>query len=87
MNIEEIQSMWEQDSIIDDNHLGEASTDTAKVHAKYIKLMVQVKLRLIKSRAEYNLLRKNKFKYYRGDRKSTRLNSSHTDISRMPSSA
>ena len=24
---------------------------------------------------------------YRGDRKSTRLNSSHTDISRMPSSA
>src|ERR1044072_3620027 len=26
-------------------------------------------------------------KYYRLDRKSTRLNSSHTDISRMPSSA
>ena len=25
--------------------------------------------------------------YYNGDRKSTRLNSSHTDISRMPSSA
>ena len=27
------------------------------------------------------------FDYYTGDRKSTRLNSSHTDISRMPSSA
>ena len=26
-------------------------------------------------------------KYKEGDRKSTRLNSSHTDISRMPSSA
>ena len=67
MNIEEIQAMWEQDSAIDDNHLGEASTETAKIHSKYIKLMVQVKLRLTKARAEYNLLRKNKFKYYRGE--------------------
>jgi hypothetical protein len=67
MNIEEIQTMWEQDSIIDDNHLGEASTETAKVHAKYIKLMVGVKIKLTKYRADYNLLRKNKFRYYRGE--------------------
>jgi len=67
MNIEEIQQMWEQDSVIDDNHLGEASTETAKVHSKYIKLMVGVKLKLTKARAEYNLLRKNKFRYYRGE--------------------
>ena len=31
-------------------------------------------------------IRKNRVSYYQ-DRKSTRLNSSHTDISRMPSSA
>ena len=67
MNIEEIQAMWEQDSAIDDNHLGEASTETAKIHSKYIKLMVSVKLRLTKARADYNLLRKNKFRYYRGE--------------------
>jgi len=67
MNIEEIQTMWEQDSIIDDNHLGEASTETAKVHSKYIKLMVGVKIKLTKYRADYNLLRKNKFRYYRGE--------------------
>jgi len=67
MNIEEIQQMWEQDSIIDDNHLGEASTDTAKVHSKYIKLMVGVKLKLTKARGDYNILRKNKFRYYRGE--------------------
>jgi len=67
MNIEEIQQMWEQDSLIDDNHLGEASTETAKVHSKYIKLMVGVKLKLTKVRGDYNLLRKNKFRYYRGE--------------------
>jgi hypothetical protein len=67
MNIEEIQQMWEQDSIIDDNHLGEASTVTAKVHSKYIKLMVGVKLKLTKARGDYNILRKNKFRYYRGE--------------------
>ena len=67
MNIEEIQSMWEQDCAIDDNHLGEASTETPKIHSKYIKLMIQVKLKLTKSRADYNLLRKNKFRYYRGE--------------------
>jgi hypothetical protein len=67
MNIEEIQQMWEQDSIIDDNHLGEASTETAKVHSKYIKLMVGVKLKLTKARGDYNMLRKNKFRYYRGE--------------------
>jgi hypothetical protein len=67
MNIEEIQTMWEQDSLIDDNHLGEASTETAKVHSKYIKLMVGVKLKLTKARGDYNLLRKNKFRYYRGE--------------------
>lgn len=67
MNIEEIQTMWEQDSLIDDNHLGEASTETAKVHSKYIKLMVGVKLKLTKARGDYNILRKNKFRYYRGE--------------------
>lgn len=67
MNIEEIQAMWESDSIIDDNHLGEASTETAKVHSKYIKLMVGVKLKLTKARGDYNILRKNKFRYYRGE--------------------
>jgi hypothetical protein len=67
MNIEDIQTMWEQDSFIDNNHLGEASTETAKVHSKYIKLMIGVKLKLTKARADYNLLRKNKFRYYRGE--------------------
>lgn len=67
MNIEEIQTAWETDCQIDGNHLGEASVETAKLHSKYIKLMINVKLRLTKARADYNLLRKNKFRYYRGE--------------------
>mgnify|MGYP003338583413 CR=1 FL=1 len=34
-----------------------------------------------------SLRRKEDYRFLTGDRKSTRLNSSHTDISRMPSSA
>ena len=39
-------------------------------------------------RGQYGILKGDDVKEYCfGDRKSTRLNSSHTDISRMPSSA
>jgi hypothetical protein len=67
MNIEQLQEMWETDSEIDDNYLGEHSVATPKLHAKYIKLLVQVKLKHTKLQSDYNMLRKNKFRYYRGE--------------------
>ena len=67
MNIEQIQEMWEADAEIDDNYLGESSTTTPKLHAKYVKLLVQVKLKHTKLQSDYNLARKNKFRYYRGE--------------------
>lgn len=67
MNIDEIQVMWESDSNIDDNHLGEAATFTPKLHAKYVKLLIQTKLKLTKLNADYNTLRQDKFRYYRGE--------------------
>jgi hypothetical protein len=67
MNIEELQTMWETDCQIDDNFLGEHSTTTPKLHAKYIKLLVNVKLKHTKYSSDYNLLRKNKFRLYRGE--------------------
>lgn len=67
MNLEELMEQWKQDSKIDDNHLGEASTETPALHSKYINIMVSYKLKLAKTRADYNLLRKNKFRYYRGE--------------------
>lgn len=67
MNIEQLQEMWDADCEINDNFLGEQSTATPKLHAKYIKLLVNVKLKHTKLTADYNMLRKNKFRYYRGE--------------------
>lgn len=67
MKINEIQDMWEQDCGIDDNYLGEAATTTPKLHSKYIKLLIDAKLKLSKLTSDYNTLRKTKFRYYRGE--------------------
>lgn len=67
MTLDELQNMWEIDCQIDDNFLGEQSTATPKLHAKYVKLLVQVKLKHTKLSSDYNILRKAKFRYYRGE--------------------
>lgn len=67
MKLDDILVMWEADSSIDDNYLGEASTNTAKLHAKYLKLLVDAKLRKTKLDIDLNALRKTKIRYYRGE--------------------
>ena len=67
MNIEQIQDMWDVDAEIDDNYLGEHATKTPKLHAKYVKILVGVKLKHTKLQSDYNMLRKAKFRYYRGE--------------------
>jgi len=67
MKLEDMQKMWEEDSRIDDDHLGEESTKTPNLHAKYIQYLIDNKLRLSKVKHEYNILRKTKFRYYRGE--------------------
>lgn len=67
MTLDELQDMWASDCEIDDNYLGESSTATPKLHAKYVKLLVSAKLKHTKLSSDYNILRKNKFRYYRGE--------------------
>lgn len=67
MTLEELQTEWDADCQIDDNYLGENSTATPKLHAKYIRVLVQIRLKHTKLQADYNVLRKNKFRYYRGE--------------------
>ena len=67
MNLEQMQEMWDADCQIDDNYLGEQSTATPKLHAKYVKLLVNIKLKHTKLQSDYNMLRKAKFRYYRGE--------------------
>lgn len=73
MKLDDVLDMWEQDSAIDDNHLGESSTTTAKLHAKYLRILVEAKMRRTKAEIEYNNLRKLKFRYYRGELTRTEL--------------
>lgn len=67
MNIEELYEMWDADCNIDDNHLDKASIHTAKLHAKYLRMLIQHKMKIAALQAEYNNLRQRKFRYYRGE--------------------
>ena len=67
MKLDDVLVMWEADSTIDDNHLGEAATYTAKLHSKYLKILIDAKMKKTKLDIEYNSLRKQKFRYYRGE--------------------
>lgn len=65
--IDDVLVMWEADCEIDDNHLDHASITTAKLHAKYLRVLSEGKLKKTKLEIEYNALRKLKFRYYRGE--------------------
>ena len=65
--LDEITALWDVDSTIDSNHLDDESVKTAKLHAKYISLLMNTKLRYSKTKVDVNTLRKNKFRYYRGE--------------------
>ena len=67
MTIDEILDMWAVDADIDDNYLGETTTATPKLHAKYLKLLMNTKLKHTKLQSDHNILRKHKFRYYRGE--------------------
>jgi NDP-sugar pyrophosphorylase family protein len=67
MNLEQLQEEWDVDCQIDDNYLGESAVATPKLHAKYIRFLISVKLKHTKLSSDYNILRKNKFRYYRGE--------------------
>lgn len=67
MNIEDILSKWDGDSNVEDTHLGEAATNTAKLHARYLRLLINAKMTRAKMHSDYNEVRRSKFRYYRGE--------------------
>ena len=87
MKIEEITSQWKDDSVIDKTELGDEAIKIPKLHHKYYQILISEKLLLRSQEAEMKQLKLDKYEFYTQDRKSTRLNSSHSQQSRMPSSA
>ena len=67
MNIEELHAMWDSDCYIDEDHLDRESVTTAKLHSKYLRMLIQHKMKIAALQAEYNNLRQRKFRYYRGE--------------------
>lgn len=67
MNINELNEMWSQDCVIDDNHLDRESVRSANLHAKYLRMLMEHKLKLSALQLEYKTLRQKKFRYYRGE--------------------
>lgn len=67
MTLDEILEMWEADSQVLETKLAESSLDTAKLHAKYLKLLVNFKRRKTELEEAYDVLRRYKFRYFRGE--------------------
>ena len=65
MNIEEVLSMWKEDSIIDDLKLDDTTVKMARVHSKYLELITIAKMRRKKKDFEYKTLLKDKWLYQR----------------------
>jgi hypothetical protein len=66
MNLDEIQSLWEQDSIIDQDNLHDESIKIPSLHAKYYKLYNNILLLRKLEENKYKILKKEKWMYYSG---------------------
>ena len=67
MKIEEIVSLWDKDSKIDDTELGTEATKIPKLHNKYLKIFMGERITLFKMKAENKRTRKNLLEYYLGE--------------------
>jgi hypothetical protein len=66
MDINEIKKSWSEDCEIDETKLDRSSIDTAKLHSKYIGLLIDNKLKITKTKADYDEKRRKRIKYFNG---------------------
>lgn len=67
MTLDEVLEMWDDDCKINDDHLDRESVTTAKLHSKYLRILMQHKVKAAALAVEYNNLRQRKFRWYRGE--------------------
>lgn len=66
MNISDIKTMVIQDSKIDNTNLDYESSILPQQHNKYLSILTDEKLILVKYESDLNVLKKNKWLYYSG---------------------
>jgi hypothetical protein len=67
VDLDKLQTMWQQDCKIDDINLEKESLNTPNLHAKYVVILSTAKLNLQKERSDYFKLRRYKWRYFRGE--------------------
>lgn len=76
VTINDIVEQWEQDSsTVNETRYAEASAETAKLHAKYLRYLIQFKMLRTKVQSDHDILRRFKFRYYRGELSKKELDS------------
>jgi hypothetical protein len=73
MNIDDLHDLWDVDCVIDEDRLDRESVKTPNLHSKYLRFLIQHKMKLSALQADYNITRQRKFRYYRGEMSKTEL--------------
>lgn len=66
MNLDEIQEMWQRDSVIDPDNLHDESLKIPQLHSKYYTIYNTITLLREKARETYNKVRLERYNYYTG---------------------
>lgn len=66
MNIDEIQTLWEEDSKLDPDNLHNESIKIPLLHSKYYKIYNNILLLKKMEESKYKILKKEKWLYYSG---------------------
>ncbi len=66
MNLDEIQSLWNEDAKIDADNLHSESTNVPALHAKYYRILNNLLLLKKMEENKFKQLKKDKWQYYTG---------------------
>ena len=66
MNLDEIQSLWSEDSKLDPDNLHTESTNIPSLHAKYYRILNRIILLKKAEENKFKVLKKEKWQYYTG---------------------
>ena len=66
MNLDEIQEMWERDSVIDPDNLHDESLKIPQLHAKYYTIYNTITLLRERARETHSRVKLERYNYYTG---------------------
>ena len=74
ITLQELQEMWQEDCKVDELNLGQESTRIPELHSKYLNHLTTLRLQCRRAQSELYKMRRNKWKYFRGELSQQELN-------------